>query len=537
MSGARPVRSSAARAWLLGAVAVATTVAAFPPFGLWPLALVAAWPATALVLDAPTPRAAALRGWLYGVGVLGLGTFWLAQTIWINLLLVALAGPMWHAAWGWAARRVLPTAPLMVALPLLWTAQEMCRMHWPLGGYPWMALGHALAASPVLVQAADLGGALLLTWLAAFVAAGFWSAQRRERRGAALAGVLLLAAVGYGLIRPALLSEPRPGPRIASIQPSFPQSLKDNPLSWEQIYDPCLKLSLRALADKPPPDVLVWPETMWPLPVGDGDDSDVWFEAQGREPAFTRGDAQSLTAKAREPLLQNGHTQLVLGTVWRRAAAPGRRPRYSNRALVLAPDGRTTGVHDKVLLVPAGESVPFGDWLPDGAREAVVDFISRTAGFAADLAPGEGYEPVEVGGVPCGVTICFENAYGEPGRESVRRGAAFLLNLSNEAWFGTSELDQMELHSVLRAVETRRALFRSTNSGITCLVRPDGRRPEGADRFSVGGADRNVSGVFSAQIPLRDDLTLYVRWGDWIGWLGLAGTLALLLLHRPGRPS
>jgi apolipoprotein N-acyltransferase len=83
---------------------------------------------------APTPRAAALRGWLYGVGVLGFGTFWLAQTIWINLLLVSLAGPMWHAAWGWAARRVLPTARSW-SPPLLWTAREIDRLHWPLGGY------------------------------------------------------------------------------------------------------------------------------------------------------------------------------------------------------------------------------------------------------------------------------------------------------------------------------------------------------------------------------------------------------------------
>jgi apolipoprotein N-acyltransferase len=525
VSSARPVQRSAARAWMLGALAVGTTVLAFPPFGLWPLALVAAWPATALVLDAPTPRAAALRGWLYGVGVLGLGTAWLAETLVLNLVLVALAGAMWHAAWGWAARRVLPTAPMMVALPLLWVAQEMCRLHWPLGGYPWMALGHALAASPVLVQAADLGGVLMLTGLAAVVAAGFRSASRRERRGSTAAGVLLLAAAAYGLLRPGTLDAPRPGPRLASIQPAFPQQLKIHPLTWEQIYAPCMQLSRLALAAQPPPDVLVWPETMWPLPLGDA------------APEIQPGNPQSVSTKAMAPLLAGGK-QLVLGSLWWHAPDARGLHRAANRALVFTPEGRITGVHDKVLLVPGGEAVPFGDLLPDGAREAVVDWIARTAGFVADLKPGTGYEPLEVGGVPCGVTICFENAYGEPGRESVRRGAAFLLNLSNEAWFGTSaEHDQMELHSVLRSVETRRALFRSTNSGITCLVRPDGHPPEGADRFTVDGVDRAVSGVFSAQVPLHDGLTLYVRWGEWIGWVGLLGTALLLFLHRPGRPS
>jgi len=163
----------------------------------------------------------------------------------------------------------------------------------------------------------------------------------------------------------------------------------------------------------------------------------------------------------------------------------------------------------------------------------VEEWIAGAAGFQIDLVPGTSHAPFLVGGVPCGVTICFENAYGRPSRESVKQGATFLLNLSNEAWFGTSaEFDQMELQSVLRAVETRRALFRSTNSGISCLVRPDGRRPAGADRLVVGGADRAVEGTLSAEIPLYDGLTPYVRWGDWIGWVALAASLLLLL--RPG---
>jgi len=116
----------------------------------------------------------------------------------------------------------------------------------------------------------------------------------------------------------------------------------------------------------------------------------------------------------------------------------------------------------------------------------------------------------------------------------VRQGAAFLVNLSNEAWFGTStEFDQMELHSILRAVETRRALFRVTNSGISCLVRPDGRAPSGAARLEVGGRDRAVTGVFRAAVPLHTDRSLYVFTGDLFGWLCLLGTAALVFRRRP----
>jgi apolipoprotein N-acyltransferase len=118
----------------------------------------------------------------------------------------------------------------------------------------------------------------------------------------------------------------------------------------------------------------------------------------------------------------------------------------------------------------------------------------------------------------------------------VKAGATFLLNLSNEAWFGTSaEHDHMELQSVLRAVETRRALFRACSSGISCLVRPDGRRPQGADRLVVGGSDRGVAGTFAARVPLYDGLTPYVRWGDWIGWVALAASALFLFRFKPKR--
>jgi len=529
-----PAGSSPARAWLLGALAVATTVASLPPIGLWPLALLAAWPATVFVLEAPSPRRAALRGWLYGVGTLGLGTLWLAETLWLNLLLVALVGALWHAAWGWACRRVLPSAPVVPALPLLWVAMEMARLNWPLSGYPWVFLGHALAASPVLVQAADLGGVLLLSLVAAGSGAAFLALRRGERSGSLAGGLLLASAAAYGVVRPATLDAGRPGPRLATIQPGIPQEVKDNQGSGPQRHEQCLALSQQALSLDPAPDVLAWPETMWTWPLGEGADGDVWYPPDRNGPAFGPREARRLSDAKLEPLLRTGRTELVLGSVWRRLVDG--RLRLSNSAVVMDAQGRITGRHDKVILVPGGEQVPLGDLLPAGLRALVEDWIRDSAGFLIDLQPGSGFEPLRVGGVPCGVTICFENAYGEPARESVKRGAAFLLNLSNEAWFGTSaEHDQMELQSVLRSVETRRALFRSTNSGISCLVRPDGRRPAAADRLVVDGRDRAVAGVFAAQIPLHDGLTPYVRWGDWPGWLALAVASLLVVLRRPGR--
>jgi apolipoprotein N-acyltransferase len=234
------------------------------------------------------------------------------------------------------------------------------------------------------------------------------------------------------------------------------------------------------------------------------------------------------------PLFAGGRTQLMLGCLWVRTIDG--QTRLSNHAQLYDASGHPTAGYDKEMLVPAGESIPFGGWMPAGFKRVVAGWIQSAAGFEADLLPGTTHAPLTVGGVPCGVTICFENAYGRPSRESVKAGATFLLNLSNEAWFGTSaEHDHMELQSVLRAVETRRALFRACSSGISCLVRPDGRRPQGADRLVVGGSDRGVAGTFAARVPLYDGLTPYVRWGDWIGWVALAASALFLFRFKPKR--
>ncbi len=109
-------------------------------------------------------------------------------------------------------------------------------------------------------------------------------------------------------------------------------------------------------------------------------------------------------------------------------------------------------------------------------------------------------------------------------------GATFLLNLSNEAWFGTSaEHDQMELQSVL--ARRRDAARDLPLDELGHLVPRAARRPpaRGPRSLVVGGSDRAVEGLFDAQVPLYDGLTPYVRWGDWIGWVGLAGSILLLL--------
>jgi len=545
-----------ARPWLLGAAGIALLLAAFPPLSLWPLALLVPWPLTLLAIEAPTGGAAFRRLYLAGLPFFLLGTAWLAETALINLVLVSVAEAGWIGFYGWIAWRCLSgkgrsgALGFMPALPLLWTTHELLRLKGPLSGYPWLMLGHALARSPVAVQSADLGGVLLVSFVAACGAAAVLAFRAGQRRGGWAAVAVLLLATGYGFVRPLTLLEPLPGPLLAGIQPAFPQRLKDDGTRSDERYRRCIELSWAALRADPPADLLVWPETMWPLPMGEGKPEDRW------DTDFGPAEAAALEAKALIPLTAAGPLgararPMLLGTQFLRLDESGR-VRSSNSVIYLDATGARLGRYDKVMLVPAGETVPLKDWLPAPLERIVEDWIYDFAGYVIDLQPGTGPQTFSMlaagtpsaGSVPegppvtFGVTICFENAYGSYCREFVRQGAEFLVNLSNEAWFGTStEFDQMELHSILRAVETRRAMFRVTNSGISCLVLPDGRAPQGDRRLVVDGRDRAVAGFFRASVPRYRDGSLYVLTGDAFGWLCLLASAALFFRRRgPGVP-
>ena len=557
-SAAAPAPARAAEFWralLLGALVIGLLLVALPPRGLWPAACLLPWPFVLLAREAKSGARAFLRGWLVGVPYVALGTAWLAETSVFNLAVVALVAALYLGLLAWALRAVLASSAVWPALPLLWVAQELLRLNWPLNGYPWLFLGHAVAASPVFVQVADLGGVLAVSFVAASVAAGILALRDGRRAAARGAALTVLAAAAYGLLRPGTLPEPQPGPLLGTIQPAFPQRLKDNPVTADERFLDCLALSRELLdvggeggfapgeradgvgAAREPLDLLIWPETSWPYPLGEGNPQDIWFPAGAGHAAFTAGDAARLADERLRPLLRQGRAgrhaaPLLLGAVWR-WTTPAGRVAMANSAVLLDPEGTHLGRADKRILVPGGETVPFKNWLPRSGQRVVEQWIVAFAGWVADLEPGPGDQRLALGDTPFGVTICYENAYGAASRRLVQQGAAFLVNLSNEAWFGTtSEFDQMELQSVLRTVETRRALFRSTNSGVSCLVLPTGRPPSGADKLEIDGVDRAVAGSFAARVPLYTGTTLYVRLGDWPGWIGAGCALVLLLRAR-----
>ena len=192
-----------------------------------------------------------------------------------------------------------------------------------------------------------------------------------------------------------------------------------------------------------------------------------------------------------------------------------------NRAYLLGPDGTLAGRYDKVQLLAFGEYMPFSNWIPQlkGLVEGVGDF-----------RPGEKIEPLCWEDTCFGVLICFEAILKPISREFVDKGAEFLVNITNDAWFGdTSCPEQHLMLSAFRAVENRTWLVRVANTGISAFVDPVGRILHRTAVFQKA--------VRVCRIDRMEGSSFYGRWGDWlpVSCLVFLGLLAVGRLFKRAR--
>ena len=176
---------------------------------------------------------------------------------------------------------------------------------------------------------------------------------------------------------------------------------------------------------------------------------------------------------------------------------------YYNSALLLDGKGQIQGRYDKVHLVPMGEYVPL---------RTVFFFVDKIVPGLVDFSPGNLDQLLNLtADIFSGMTICYEDLFPEISRRLVKRGAHFLINMTNDAWYGVSSAPYHHLiFSQYRSIETRRWLVRSTNTGISAFIDPVGRFYETSSLFSEAIAWHDIQ--------LRYGKTIYVLLGDWVAW-------------------
>lgn len=196
-----------------------------------------------------------------------------------------------------------------------------------------------------------------------------------------------------------------------------------------------------------------------------------------------------------------------------------------NSALLVSPAGQVVGRYDKIYRIPFGEYLPLQDLFP------WVRWLSPYE-YEYSILPGQAAQTLALGemGPAFGVLICYEDTVPHLPRQFFNRGGDpdFFVNISNDGWFkGSEEHEQHLAISRFRAAETRRALVRSVNMGISAVIDADGTvltLPGNSWRQS-----KAQKAVFAAEVPLYSGVTVYVRWGDWFAWTCLGLTISLLL--------
>lgn len=479
------------------------------PTGAWPFAFVALAPLVVAVRGRG-PVASTMLGWLAGTIAASVAAVpWLASAARdyfhqgpLASIGFALVGSQVFGALQFAAFGLLLPAlgrsrgPIVrsAAIAAAWTALELARAR-AFGGMPWDLLAHALATEPEWIQVAELGGTYLVSFLLAFagaaVAEAISSRDRAALRALALAAVALVAMRAYGGARlAAVAGEASPSVRVALVQGNVPGRWKTDPARAEDVFGAYLETT-RAIVARHPALVL-WPENA------------VSFLLAPNE--RLRREIAAAVGPGGPPVLLGGP---------RVEAGGGGRARFFNSAWLVTSAGEVASVYDKRQLVP------FSEYRPDNLLGRLWDFH-----------PNPGYTPGAEATIfeqpaPFGVLICFEAIYPELVLPLVRRGARFLVNLTNDEWFGASgALEQHFAMTVFRAVETRRALARVTNTGVTGVVGPTG---EVVARFPT-----HVRDAWIADLPLRDGETPYVRTGDVVAWACVAATLAAVLFAAFG---
>ena len=507
--------------WLLALCSSALYVLAFPQLGWWPLVFVAAAPLM-VGLAGQGARTRFLMGWLTGFGfTLGM-QYWIAGTLvsmsdfpW-PLAILGLAGyaayvGLLHALFALLytpVRRLSGRLGWLCTVPLLYAVVE--RLFPSL--FP-LYICSALYRAPILLQGLEWVGPSGMTALVLVVSCGLVHVTEEIARGrasdyfvptAVTAGWLMLTMWGMVRMEQVWSAPVRGEPTIALVQPNVTTDEKKapDPRVREEVYARTSEMTRSAMALRP--NLIVWAEGGFPFYFRSADRSAEEQEGEGPD-----GWSQVYTKEVYRLALELG-VDLVAGALRREGG------QTRNSAVHFMPHTERARVYDKRQLLLFGERVPFAETFP-----ALRTAIPGMSHFAA----GTRFQAFEVAGFRFVPSICYEALEPESTRQSLEtgRGGDILLNLTNDVWFGdTAEPEQHLMAQLLRSIENRVWLVRSTNSGISGFIDPTGTIRATSEVGSMTVLGRSIA------VPALER-SFYRKHGDLLFWAGVCLALVLLI--------
>jgi apolipoprotein N-acyltransferase len=378
--------------------------------------------------------------------------------------------------------------------PVIWVSLEYLRSCL-LTGFPWANIGYSQYLNLPFVQMADITGVYGPSFVIILVnAALFWALQQWPKkafpfREVAATVLILLGFLIYGYGRISGLDREMsqsPSLKIGLVQGNIDQSIKwDESFQKEtlKIYE---RLSLKVSDGKP--DLIIWPETATPF---------FFQEAKEYQPVIL-----DISDKTDAFLLFGSPSYKI---------EKGKVNHY-NSAYLASPAKQMIGRYDKIHLVPFGEYVPLSNLL---------FFIGSLGEGIGNFKPGKEIFNFSLPQGKFGVVICFEIIFPDLCRRFVKRGADFLVTITNDAWFGRTSAPYQHLSmATFRAIENRVFIARAANTGISAFIDPKGKIVEQGGIFT----EEAINGT----IRLSRERTFYTLYGDVFAWICCAFSILLL---------
>ncbi len=372
----------------------------------------------------------------------------------------------------------LPLLQINIFCILIWSLLEYLR-GWLLTGFPWLSLASAFVPWPLAIQPVSAIGTYALSGIYVGIASCltsiiFFSYRQSQFRridtiafhlffvSLLLMGIFLWTkhamspqnhsntAIGVLLVQGNINQDQKWDPDYQ--QETFKQYAELTSMALENLRKQPRGFNITAPLDSPSytPDLqlAIWPETSMPF--------------------FYQED--KLITEQLQDLAKWQNINILFGAPGYEQI-PGRSFKDSplfNRAYLINSDGEDIGYYEKEHLVP------FGEYAPPFLRLPILEFLLAEVG---DFEPGHKISPLSINGISLGILICYETIFPELAQKRVAEGANIFINISNDAWFGKTSAPEQHLQlSTLRAVEQGRWLVRSTNTGISAVITPRGKR-------------------------------------------------------------
>ena len=415
-------------------------------------------------------------------------------------------------------RRITTRSWSYAGLIVFWIGYEFLHQTWDLA-FPWMTLGNGFAESHRFVQWYEFtgvyGGSLWI-WIANVLAFELFRATQAgilARKLAITLSLWILIPMSVSLFMYATFKEQENPANIVVVQPNVDPYLKYGSLPVTEQVKELIRLSDSAA--RPNTEYFIWPETAISEYVNE-DQVRVnthFIQIQGFLSKYKNGNVLSGIESYQAYDTPKTST----------ARYDERNGKYfdSFNAAIQIENSAKVQFYHKSKLVPGVEQTPFSSAL-SFLKPVFAAFGGSTGGYGFQAEPSVFYSQSGVGAAP---VVCYESIWGEYVGEYVKKGAQFIAIVTNDGWWGnTAGKDQHMAYAKLRAIETRRWVARAANTGISGFINQRGDVVKQSKWWQPA--------ALNADINLNEELTFYVKTGDYIAWLACfasAGFTAFLL--------